>query len=414
MYELGDISHLVMPTDGLVFYASLRDNSATAATGQSLTTTGTITYQTYKGIPCASLDGSSWIEFSDNEFPNGTNAGTISLWFNITSFSKPEQCLINYGLRQQGASRSIFTNGYITFAGYAANIATSSSIVSTNKWYNVVCVKNGSNEYIYLNGTLVAEGTSSKNTVLGNGCIGHDYSDGNNSNVIGYIAAARIYNRVLTQDEITLLSREFENPYVDNNTVLYIPMYGDEPFTDLSKNAYSITNNNVTAVTDNHPKKASGSARFTDTNQYLYLSSSPFNGLTTFTLEFDYMFTSIPTGNGWQAGFYFASNGPDAHEDGMNMRFCKTQIEIGFYSDSDDVATPYTPDTNVWHKFKLTRDSSDLVSVYIDNNLLGSYNKSTSFYTSNKFAICRAEPTGQVGTGFRGYIANYRISNIVR
>lgn len=121
--------------------------------------------------------------------------------------------------------------------------------------------------------------------------------------------------------------------YVDDNTVLYIPMYGDNPFEDKSRNAYQVTNYNVTAVTDEHPAKSKGAARFTDTNQYLYLFSSPFNGLTTFTLEFDYMFTSIPTGNGWQPGYYFASNGPDSNADGLNMRFCKTQIEIGFYSD---------------------------------------------------------------------------------
>lgn len=412
----GGVGGLVMPTNGMVFYAPLKENSATAVTGQSLTTTGTITYQTYKGIPCASLDGSSWIEFSDNGFPNGTNAGTISLWFNITSFSKPEQCLINYGLRQQGASRSIFTNGYITFAGYAANIATSSSIVSTNKWYNVVCVKNGSNEYIYLNGTLVAEGTSSKNTVLGNGCIGHDYPDGNNSNVIGYIAAARIYNRVLTTDEITLLSREFDNAYVDKNTILYIPMYGDNPFEDKSRNAYQVTNYNVTAVTDEHPEKSKGAGYFSANGQYLYINSNILSGLTTFTLDFDYKLTSVPTGgNEWQQGYYFAANGENYANPGCDMYFATSQILISFDDYSYRVDIPYTPDTN-WHKLKITRDASNLVSVYQDNNLLKSYTESRSFYTGNYgFAIGRVEPQGEGGgAGFHGYIANYRISNIVR
>ena len=74
---------------------------------------------------------------------------------------------------------------------------------------------------------------------------------------------------------------------VDHNTVLYIPMYGPAPFTDLSYNGFTVTNNGVTAVTDVKPVRSLGSGYFTAANQYLYLSYNVLSGLTQFTLQFD-------------------------------------------------------------------------------------------------------------------------------
>ena len=98
------------------------------------------------------------------------------------------------------------------------------------------------------------------------------------------------------------------------------------------------------------------------------------------------------------------------------MRFGKTQIEVNLLQDSGMVSTPYTPDTGVWHHFKITRASNYLVTVYIDKQALKSYTDGNNLYSNQSygFVIGRAQPKGQIGTGFRGYMANYKISDIVR
>lgn len=192
--------------------------------------------------------------------------------------------------------------------------------------------------------------------------------------------------------------------YVDEHTLLYIPMYGDDPFVDQSINKYTVTNTGVTA-------DAAGGL-FTAADQYLLITPNPLtSGLKQFSLEFDYCMTSIPSGNGWSVGYYFATNGSNNSDSGCDMLFGKTQININFGSYNARTATSYTPDVNVWHHFKLTRDGNNLVTVEIDGSVLNSYTDTADFYNGSAFAIGRPEPYGATGTGFRGWIKNYRIQN---
>jgi hypothetical protein len=205
--------------------------------------------------------------------------------------------------------------------------------------------------------------------------------------------------------------------WVDDNTVLYLPMYGDAPFVDQSTNSYVFTNtgvsvvNNVTPISGGH-----GAAHFTAANQYLLSSSNMLAGLTEFTLEFDYMLDSIPTGNDWRTGYYFAATGANSSGDGTDMRLEKNYIAVQMNHDNGLVRSDYTPDTGVWHTLKISRNADSVVSISIDNELINSYTDTNALYSSQSygFAVGRVEPHGEVGTGFRGYMANYRISNIVR
>ena len=72
------------PANGLVFYASLSEESSTAETGQALTKTGTVTYHTVEGLPCARFD--TKYSYLSATVPNmtGVLTGTISLWIYIS------------------------------------------------------------------------------------------------------------------------------------------------------------------------------------------------------------------------------------------------------------------------------------------------------------------------------------------
>ena len=423
----GPVGSLVMPKDGLVFYVPLNENSATAKTGQTLISSN-VSYTTVGGVPCCLFSGnnSSYIFSSDNtNLPLSNQPSTLSCWFRLKDTNNTNQMFFAYGSGSNDSMRGLCcfqgSSRYFASALWGASGDNMSNVqAELNKWYHVACIFGDNYQKLYLNGSLIKElsysgmNTSFEKISLG----GYFYAGGSTLQEYCncYLASARIYNRVLTTDEITLLSREFDNAYVDKNTVLYIPMYGDNPFEDKSRNSYQVTNYNVTAVTNEHPAKSKGAGYFSANGQYLYINSNILSGLTTFTLDFDYKLTTLPSGGDeWQQGYYFAANGENYADPGCDMYFATSQIVISFDAYSYRVNTPYTPDTN-WHKLKITRDASNLVSVYQDNNLLKSYTESRSFYTGNYgFAIGRVEPQGEGGgAGFHGYIANYRISNIAR
>lgn len=212
-----------------------------------------------------------------------------------------------------------------------------------------------------------------------------------------------------------LFSEDIKMPTPDGNTVLFIPMYGDDPFADQSPNGYSITNNGVIADSSVSAFGSLGAGSFSGLKS-LYIDQNIVKELTVFTLEFDYYFNAIPNSNNeWNNGYYFFSNGESYGDPGAEMFFGNSAISINFSYYSQRVTINYNPDINKWHHFKITRDENNTVSVYIDNILIHTYSDNRAFYTGNYgFVIGKTEPCGEVGCSFNGYIANYHISNIVR
>lgn len=108
MYELGDIG-LRMPTDGLVFYAPLRDNSATAATRQTLIYSN-VSYTTVGGVPCCLFSGnnSSYIFSSDNtNLPLSNQPSTLSCWFRLKDTNNTNQMFFAYGSGSNDSMRGL-------------------------------------------------------------------------------------------------------------------------------------------------------------------------------------------------------------------------------------------------------------------------------------------------------------------
>lgn len=200
------------PTRGLVFYASLAESD------QTLATVGNIEYTVRESIPCSYFNGYSFIGTTeeDTAFAIGPN-GTLSLWFNTPRTDTMCLCTVNYGgASTQRECFNLYLRGGIPSVGINGEEVFVDTAYETDKWYNMVATVQDGIVNIYLNGTFV----SSRN--LGVDCTGKCINIGAcpvdgmitqdpsvSEHFTGYIAACRLYNRVLSQEEITKLASEF-------------------------------------------------------------------------------------------------------------------------------------------------------------------------------------------------------------
>lgn len=218
---------LVMPSNGLVFYASLNGNTPNIAeTNQSLTTTGTVTYQTVNGIPCGYFNGNSYIisSYSSNQLSSGNSPSSISVWVKRIS----GESIIGYGNSRhedhnQRKAYIYSDRSYLSDNNSSSNLSFSQSF-DTTLWHHycwIIDFDGISNHVnLYCDGVFIGKGEQMnfKTDSDGEIAIATDvwYPQNKYRILTGYIASARIYNRALTQDEITLLSKEFDdrkNPF---------------------------------------------------------------------------------------------------------------------------------------------------------------------------------------------------------
>lgn len=208
-----------------VFYAPLSYANTAAETGQAIETVGTVPYSVVDGISCANFTARSvgYLNADSTNLPDGNNARTISLWFYINKGAKYDTgtTLFSYGsARDYGSGRWHTLNAdpeskqfHLGFYGYDASIPAG---IEYNRWYHVCLTKeyNSPDTLCYLNGSYVGTFANNysyapnENNILRFGTVCYD--DGNRtSGLNGNLAGFRVYNTVLSQDNITLLSQEF-------------------------------------------------------------------------------------------------------------------------------------------------------------------------------------------------------------
>lgn len=208
--------------DDYVFYAPLSAASDTAETGQTLTTDGSITYQTFNGIACAYFNGSGTRIYSSSfSTISGSQPSTMSFWVYVTGKggSNWDAMFMMFGTWSN--SRAVATLSYSAEHckriraqaqdGESVDYVPSSESI-LDKWYHVTYVVDESYEYLYINGDLVGTSTNNSIDTISDGypvVMGGSERDVSDRNLIGYLAGCRIYNRALTQEEITALASEF-------------------------------------------------------------------------------------------------------------------------------------------------------------------------------------------------------------
>lgn len=185
-----------IPDDGLIFYASLSEESSTAETGQALTKNGTITYQTYKGIPCAHFS-SAYISSQLSDYitpypmtfaiwaaPDTTNSR--ALW----SFSNDKPLM--------------YWNGSYHVYEPDHNV----SAANVGDWHHIAwSINSDRSSTYYFDGVAMGTTTSNNTSTIKSLCIG--YRNSSQPQWIGYLAGFRIYNRALSEDEISAIAGEY-------------------------------------------------------------------------------------------------------------------------------------------------------------------------------------------------------------
>lgn len=185
-----------IPDDGLIFYASLSEESSTAETGQALTKNGTVTYQTYKGIPCAHFS-SAYIssQLSDYVTPYPM---TFAIW--AAPDTTDSRALWSFS----NDKPLMYWNGSYHVYEPDHNV----SAANVGDWHHIAwSINSDRSSTYYFDGVAMGTVTSSNTSAIKSMCIG--YRNGNQPQWIGYLAGFRIYNRALSEDEISAIAGEY-------------------------------------------------------------------------------------------------------------------------------------------------------------------------------------------------------------
>ncbi len=171
------------------------------------------------------FDGKSFISSNQNNFPIGNNSRTVSCWFKLEKEDLNFKMILSYG---NYSASNLFAIGFYqkTNEFYFSNHSNAlfKRKLNLNQLYNITITYNGSDYILYIDGVYVTSEKAITNTTSGFFYIGKDPGGGN---FIGLIDDIAIFNRALTQEEITALYKGCTK----------------ETATSTSFNSYVFTNN---------------------------------------------------------------------------------------------------------------------------------------------------------------------------
>lgn len=207
-----------LPTNGLIAWYPFTGNANDGSgNGNNGTVNGaTLTSDRFGNTNSAySFNGTSNFISVPNVAVQGTSARTTSFWFKTNSVNGGMIIATGSGSNQNGATYNIrvLNEGYLSFMGgnftsccYDYN-PTSGLNVKDNNWHNGVVTFNSGTFKFYIDGILNSTFNISINTIGQSNFIGksNDIDIGNSSFFNGLIDDIGIWNRVLTDTEISTL-----------------------------------------------------------------------------------------------------------------------------------------------------------------------------------------------------------------
>jgi len=196
--------------NALIFYAPLEQEESKLPTGQRITTHGNISYTEVDGIKCAHFDGKSMLSFGENKIL-GNDPCTMSIWVYSTSkvSVKEYETAFAIGRQSRYSKRALIRqDGMFKFDAFNGPIYSRRPLRS--QWNFIVAANSGSKVNLYINGQLVGSSLITLQTLQDHISIGaiHEVNGNTIEAWKGYLSHARIYNRCLSQQEISLLATE--------------------------------------------------------------------------------------------------------------------------------------------------------------------------------------------------------------
>ena len=197
---------------GLVGWWKFDDGAGTTAVDSSVSSsTGTLvggpTWTVGRLAGALNFNGASYVSVANQTPYNITGNITVAAWIKVTSFTKAWQAVVTKG---DGAWRLIRngTNNSLCFAidGGPSTVFGNKDVVNDGQWHHAVGVYDGSNTYLYIDGTLDASfpWTGAVLTDAYNVFIGENaQATGRQFN--GLIDDVRVYNVALSASQISAL-----------------------------------------------------------------------------------------------------------------------------------------------------------------------------------------------------------------
>ena len=206
----------IIPTDGLVFYMPMKDtikkaivNGAEVKSAEYFTNANDVSFTTDSNIPCTCFNGNTWLY----HLPVVASEYTMTLWF------KPQvKTLIN---GNETSHYAVYLNG----EDYAMVKTTGSTTIhwggstgsaSADTWHFLAFKCSSEGKYVRLDDVIGQKGTKSvalnnNLSIAGGGYVNIHYGElqTNGNEFKGYMAGLRIFNRVLSDEEIEALRHEF-------------------------------------------------------------------------------------------------------------------------------------------------------------------------------------------------------------
>jgi len=358
---------------------------------------------------------------------------TVSCWIYATKFSSTAStCAVPWtfgsasaqSLSMQTYSTSATTaNVSASYAGVGVNPST---VMSTNAWYHVVCTyMPGISFSTYVNGAFIGTNTSSVPSSFGsaNGL----FSLGDYTNVVnvspfaGYIDDFRIYNRALTQQDITALYNYNGStiPMQVSSSLLsglvaYVPFEGGS-VQDVQGTltapvwtgtpAFSTGKVGSTALFMNN--SANVSAQSKASNQIAYTGIIP--PYSSHTMAFWVNMTQITSGFSFILGFGSTST------DCAGLGWQASTGNWSYFLGAANVTTTYTytPTANTWYHVSLQYVPGTSATIFF-NGVQVSQNTSSIPANLNVsgvfFNIADNYKPGAVQP-FAGYLDDFRLYN---
>lgn len=196
--KLYDGSEYPIPREGLLFYAPLQTDYIDVISGKSAKQTGG-DFTVHNGVNCLYLDGSEYIEWGD--MTKNASEYTLLLLVCPTDLYEWRSFIQLSG-----------DDGHIDIAAKNGHLKEWGGEYMVESVWQTVAVAITQDKYgrAYLNGMLngTSNGQSDYPTTINSITIGSNKSEGYNHKVEGYVAFAAVYNRVLSDTEITDIHNE--------------------------------------------------------------------------------------------------------------------------------------------------------------------------------------------------------------
>jgi len=410
-------------------YANTLTNSGVVVTSISpftvpTTTTNVISYGS--GL----FDGSSGYLSGNGALTNGAVAVTIECWFYLTgSYSGWAALFSNMSVSAgSGFQVGINVSGVPSFSrgnGGNGTVVAGSTAVSLYTWYHVAFVRTSSGAMtVYLNGVSVATGSDSGLTGTTKWVIGNGYYDTPGNYWPGYISNLRIVSgaalytsnfapsnqplTVATNTTGTTVLLTLQNRQSNNNNIFY----------DDSPNNFAITRAGTPTQGSFTPFSQNGWSNYFDgsTGKLTFSSLSSMSLSGQFTIECWVYWTGSTTyyQNFIGSNDTFTSNASYFRVWGTSSPSNANKIGIGNPT-HDGASAVYSTNNlvpNTWNHVAATRDSSNIIRVFINGNLEKTGSTDSSLYNFGQGGTCIGDSPWDGSNGwYSGYISNLRVIN---